>query len=269
MKFMIIKISGLLSVMAMTLALAPLGWAEGEDEDGQGADQDKRFSSGLLSNVKLRGIGPALMSGCIADIAIDPSASNTWYVAAGSGNVWKTINVGTTWTPIFENYGSYSIGCVAVDPSDSDTVWVGTGENVGGRHMGFGDGIYKSTDGGDRFTNVGLKQSEHLSKIVIHPEDSNTVYVASRGPLWSPGGERGLLQDHGRWRDMEPDSLEGRIHRRDRCRDGSFQSRGSLCGDPSTAPNGLGIGQWRSGDRHLQDHGWRYDVERTDQGLDG
>ncbi len=134
------------------------------------------------------------MSGRIADIAIDPQQPNTWYVAVGSGNVWKTTNAGTSFTPIFENYSSYSIGCITIDPRHSDTIWIGTGENVGGRHVGFGDGVYRSRDGGQSFENVGLKSSEHISKIVVDPRNSNVVFVAAQGPLWSSGGERGLFK---------------------------------------------------------------------------
>lgn len=134
------------------------------------------------------------MSGRIADIALDPINPNVWYVAAGSGNLWKTTNAGTTWTPIFENYGSYSIGCVTIDPNNRQTVWVGTGEAVGGRHVGYGDGVYLSTDGGQSFKNLGLKKSEHLAKILVDPRNSKVVYVASQGPLWSSGGERGLYK---------------------------------------------------------------------------
>ena len=153
-----------------------------------------KLNAGALSSIKLRNVGPALMSGRIADIAIDPLRPNTWYVGAGSGNLWKTVNAGTTWTPIFENYGSYSIGCVTIDPSQHDTIWVGTGENVGGRHCGYGDGVYRSLDGGRSFKNMGLKATEHIAKILVDPRDSSTVYVASQGPLWSPGGERGLYK---------------------------------------------------------------------------
>ncbi|MDX1449969.1 MAG: glycosyl hydrolase, partial [Acidimicrobiia bacterium] len=110
----------------------------------------------------------------------------------GSGGVWKTTNAGTTWTPIFDAQASYSIGSLAIDPNDPDTIWVGTGENVGGRHVGYGDGIYKSTDGGRTWQNMGLERSEHLSTIVVHPENSNVVWVAAQGPLWSSGDERGL-----------------------------------------------------------------------------
>jgi hypothetical protein len=156
--------------------------------------EESKINAGLISALKLRSIGPALMSGRIADIAIDQNNPNIWYVGVGSGNVWKTTNAGTTFKPIFENYGSYSIGCVTIDPSNSNTVWVGTGENVGGRHIGFGDGIYVSHDAGKSFKNMGLKDSEHLSKIIVHPRNPNVVYVASQGPLWSPGGERGLFK---------------------------------------------------------------------------
>lgn len=153
-----------------------------------------RVDSGLVGPLKFRNIGPAFMSGRIADIAIDPKQPNTWYVAVGSGNLWKTTNAGTTYTPIFDDKPSYSIGCVTIDPNFSDTVWVGTGENVSGRHVGFGDGVYLSMDGGRSFENMGLKQTEHISKIVVDPRNSNIVFVAAQGPLWAPGGERGLFK---------------------------------------------------------------------------
>ncbi len=108
--------------------------------------------------------------------------------------MWKTTNAGTTWTPIFDDQGSYSIGCITLDPGNPDTVWVGTGENVGGRHVGYGDGVYRSTDGGKSWTNMGLAATEHIGNIVVDPRDSDTVYVAAQGPLWSAGGERGLYK---------------------------------------------------------------------------
>lgn len=155
---------------------------------------DTKINAGLLSALKLRSIGPAMMSGRIGDIAVDTNNPNVWYVAAGSGNLWKTTNAGTTFEPIFDNYDSYSIGCVTIDPGNSNTIWVGTGENVGGRHIGYGDGVYVSHDAGKSFQNMGLKQSEHISKIIVHPRNPNVVYVASQGPLWSSGGERGLFK---------------------------------------------------------------------------
>jgi len=147
-----------------------------------------------FQGIKMRSIGPAFMSGRIADIAIHPQDDNAWYVAVGSGGVWKTSNAGVTWKPIFDDQSVYSIGCVSIDPSNPSTVWVGTGENVGGRHVGFGDGIYKSIDGGSSWENMGLVASEHISKIIIHPEDGNTVWVAVQGPLWSKGGDRGFYK---------------------------------------------------------------------------
>ncbi|MFP4470379.1 MAG: VPS10 domain-containing protein [Bacteroidales bacterium] len=157
-------------------------------------DSDSLFTSGTFSALKFRNIGPAFMSGRIADIAIHPEDYSTWYVAVGSGGVWKTENSGTTWEPVFDDQKSYSIGCVTVDPDNPNTVWVGTGENVGGRHVGYGDGVYKSDDGGKSWRNMGLKESQHISKIIVHPENPDIVWVAAQGPLWSKGGERGLYK---------------------------------------------------------------------------
>jgi photosystem II stability/assembly factor-like uncharacterized protein len=152
------------------------------------------MSSGTFSGLKLRGVGPAFMSGRIADIVIHPDDNNLWYVAVGSGGVWKTENAGVTWKPIFDGEASYSIGCVTVDPGNPHVVWVGTGENVGGRHVGYGDGVYRSGDGGGSWENLGLKDSQHISRIVVHPGNSSVVWVAAQGPLWSEGGERGLYK---------------------------------------------------------------------------
>lgn len=160
----------------------------------QNRASDAIWSDENFSGLKFRGIGPALMSGRISDIAINPQDENTWYVAVGSGNVWKTVNAGVTWTPIFDDQGSYSIGCVTIDPNNPNVVWLGTGEDLGGRHFGYGDGVYRSEDGGKSWENMGLENSEHVSKIVIHPNDSNTIWVASQGPLWSSGGERGVFK---------------------------------------------------------------------------
>ena len=157
------------------------------------AGDEDLLSADRFTGLELRSIGPALMAGRIADIAIHPDDDNLWYVAVGSGGVWKTGNAGVTWTPIFDDQPSYSIGCVTIDPQDPEVIWVGTGENVGGRHVGYGDGIYRSDDGGATWVHKGLEKSEHISKILIHPEDSKTLWVAAQGPLWSPGGERGVF----------------------------------------------------------------------------
>lgn len=150
--------------------------------------------SSSYKGLSFRNIGPAFTSGRIADIAIHPDDDNIWYVAVGSGGVWKTRNAGTTWDPIFDDQPSYSIGSVTIDPSNPSTIWVGTGENVGGRHVGFGDGVYRSDDGGKNWTNMGLKDSEHISKVIIHPENSDIIWVAAQGPLWNKGGQRGLYK---------------------------------------------------------------------------
>ncbi|MEM9258533.1 MAG: glycosyl hydrolase, partial [Bacteroidota bacterium] len=147
-----------------------------------------------LGGFSLRNVGPAFVSGRIADIAVHPNNDNVWYVAVASGGVWKTMNAGITWTPIFDNQSSYSTGCITIDPSNPATVWLGTGENVGGRHIGFGDGIYRSTDGGKKWTNMGLENSEHVSKIIVHPDNSDVIWVASQGPLWNSGGDRGVFK---------------------------------------------------------------------------
>ncbi len=152
------------------------------------------MSEGTFKGLKFRNIGPALTSGRISDIAIHPENENVWYITVGSGGVWKTLNSGVTWTPIFDAQPVYSTGCVSIDPGNPNTVWVGTGEDVGGRHVGVGDGVYKSLDGGSSWKNMGLKSSEHITRIVINPEDSDVILVAAQGPLWSKGGERGLYK---------------------------------------------------------------------------
>jgi photosystem II stability/assembly factor-like uncharacterized protein len=146
------------------------------------------------SSLTLRGIGPALSSGRIADIAVHPRERATWYVAAGSGGLWKTTNAGVTWTPVFDAQPSYSIGVVTLDPSNPAIVWVGTGENVSGRHVGWGDGVYRSRDGGRSWQRMGLARSEHIGRILIDPRDPQVVLVAAEGPLWASGGERGVYR---------------------------------------------------------------------------
>lgn len=147
-----------------------------------------------LDALAFRAVGPALTSGRVADLAINPLNPDEWYVTAASGGVWKTTNHGLTFEPLFDDQGSYSIGCITLDPSNAHTVWVGTGENNNQRSVAYGDGVYKSTDGGSSWTNVGLKASEHIGMIAVHPKNSNIVWVAAYGPLWSSGGERGIYK---------------------------------------------------------------------------
>jgi photosystem II stability/assembly factor-like uncharacterized protein len=153
-----------------------------------------RMSADIFKGLAFRSIGPSLTTGRIADVAVDAKNPSVWYVASASGNLWKTVNRGNTWTPIFDSYGSYSLGVVVVDPRDSNVVWLGTGENKNQRSVGFGDGVYKSTDAGATWTRMGLENSEHLGKIVLDPRSSNTVFVAAIGPLWAPGGDRGVYR---------------------------------------------------------------------------
>ncbi|SMD42266.1 Sortilin, neurotensin receptor 3 [Aquiflexum balticum DSM 16537] len=160
-------------------------WAQSNQKD---------IAAHIARGLQVRSIGPAVMGGRIADIAINPIHGSTWYVAVGSGGLWKTTNSGTTWTPVFDAQASYSIGTVALDPRNPEVVWVGTGENVSGRHVGWGDGVYKSMDGGATWQQMGLKNSEHIGRILIDPRNSEVVYVAAEGPLWSSGGERGLYK---------------------------------------------------------------------------
>ena len=181
-----------LLILSAALALAATAFAE-ETPRNEAANESERLTAADLMP-SFRSIGPAFMSGRIADVAIDSMKPSTWYVAAGSGNLWKTTNAGTTWKPIFDNYSSYSLGCVTIDPNNRHTIWVGTGENVSGRHVGYGDGIYVSHDGGESFKNTGLEHSERISRIVVDPRNSQVVYVAAQGPLWSSGGERGLYK---------------------------------------------------------------------------
>jgi len=154
----------------------------------------QELNSETLKGLEFRSIGPAFMSGRISDIAIDPKDENTWYAAVASGNLWKTNNAGTTWDPIFDNESVFATGCVTVDPNNSNNIWLGTGENVGGRHLSWGDGVYKSSNGGKTWENMGLENSEHVSEILIHPNNSNIIWVASQGPLWSKGGQRGIYK---------------------------------------------------------------------------
>ncbi len=171
----------------------------GKGGKGEKAGKDEKKAEPLTdaatyAGLELRGIGPAFISGRVADLAVDPHHHATYYVAVASGGVWKTTNAGTSFVPIFDDQGSYSIGCVTIDPNDSLVVWVGTGEYNSQRSVSYGDGVYRSVDGGRHWQNLGLKNSEHIARIVVDPRASDTVYVAAQGPLWAPGGDRGVYK---------------------------------------------------------------------------
>ena len=153
-----------------------------------------KLDADALSGLRARAIGPAVMSGRISCITgYMDQGRLTLYVGAASGGVWKSVNAGTTWQPVFDKH-IQSIGAIAVDPSNPKTVWVGTGESWMRNSVSVGDGIYKSVDGGDSWTRMGLPDSEHIAAIQVDPTDSSVVYVAATGHLWSPGGDRGLYK---------------------------------------------------------------------------
>ena len=172
-------------VLAATAILAA-GQGPGAPSDGLTAD--------VLKGIELRSIGPTLATGRIVDVQIDPKNPNVWYVVSAFGGLWKTVNRGVTFTPVFDDGGSFTLCCIAIDPKDSNVLFLGTGESNSQRSAHFGDGVYKSTDAGATWKRVGLETSEHIGKILIDPRNSSVVYVASQGPLWSPGGERGLFK---------------------------------------------------------------------------
>ncbi len=174
-----------MTVLAIGLAAAVVAGQIG------GAD---RLTADVFKGLELRSVGPGLVSGRIADVAIDPRNTNVWYVASAFGGLWKTINRGVTFEPIFDNGGSFTLCCVVIDPKDSNVVWLGTGENTSQRSAHFGDGVYKSVDAGRTWKRMGLVTSEHIGKILVDPRKSEVVYVAAQGPLWSSGGERGLYK---------------------------------------------------------------------------
>ena len=179
----------LLWALGLLLLCPAQTWAQADDDEATPS-----LSSRTLSGLSFRNVGPALTSGRVADLAVNPQNHDEYYVAVASGGVWKTTNHGTTYEPIFDGESSYSIGCVTLDPQNPQVVWVGTGENNAQRSVGYGDGVYKSTDGGRSWRNMGLKTSEHIGNIVVDPRNSDVVYVAAQGPLWSAGGERGLYK---------------------------------------------------------------------------
>jgi len=159
------------------------------------AAQEVKFDSDTISGLGARNIGSAEMSGRVAAVAaVKENGRLTVYVGAASGGVWKSMNGGTTFKPVFDKEPVQSIGAIAIDPSAPKTIWVGTGESWTRNSVSIGDGIYKSTDGGDNWTNMGLKESERIAKILIDPKDGNTVYACVPGKLWSDSDDRGLYK---------------------------------------------------------------------------
>ncbi len=156
-------------------------------------DKKDPLNESVLSGLKFRSIGPAWTSGRIADFAVNPEKHSEYYVATASGHLWKTTNSGMSWEAVADTM-PYSLSVVKLDPNNYNVVWVGTGENNHQRALGYGDGVYKSTDGGKSFTNMGLKESRQIGGIIIDPRNSEVVYVAAEGSAWGLGDERGLYK---------------------------------------------------------------------------
>ncbi len=227
----------------------------------------RTVAAGPFDALHFRPIGPAGMSGRIADLAVYEANPSIFYVAAAHGGVWKTTNGGTTFEPQFQDEGLRSIGDVTISQSNPDLVWVGTGESNNRQSTGWGDGVFKSTDGGKTFTNVGLRTSRAINRIVIDPKDNDVVFVAATGSLWGPGGERGVFKtsDGGKtWKpvltvdentganDLVMDPSNDRI-----LYASTYQRRRSAC---CMNGGGPGSGIWKSTDggetwTRLKDHG--------------
>jgi hypothetical protein len=224
---------------------------------------ESKLNADTFSALTFRSIGPAVTSGRVVDIAVDPTDKRTWYVAAAYGGVWKTTNAGTTFKPVFEDAGSSSIGCVTIAPSNPLIVWVGTGENNSQRSVGWGDGVYRSVDGGRHFSNMGLKASEHIGRIVVHPTNPNIVWVAAQGPLWAPGGDRGVYKttDGGKtWKQvLKVDEWTGanEVHL------DPERPEHALRHHLPAPPQGLDARGRRPRLRHLQEHRRRRDVDEA------
>ncbi|MDF1575780.1 MAG: hypothetical protein P1P86_11390 [Bacteroidales bacterium] len=179
--------------LAMALMVSPVD-LNAQKKKNQEEEKTEGIDAGLLSGLKWRSIGPAMTSGRVSDFAVNPQDHSEWYVAISSGNVWKTVNNGTTFKPVFEKYASYSTGVITMDPNNPNLLWLGTGENNHQRALGYGDGVYKSEDGGESWKNMGLKESRQIGGIVVDPRNSNVVFVAAEGSAWGPGGDRGLFK---------------------------------------------------------------------------
>ena len=185
---------GWIAILLLAFLAASFQAGAQKKKDKDKDTKNDTIKSSVVSGLKWRSIGPALTSGRITDFAVNPKNHSEYFVAVASGHIWKTENAGSTFSPVFDNYGSYSIGCVVMDPTNSNVVWAGTGENNHQRSVSYGDGVYKSFDGGKSWNNMGLKESRHIGGIVIDPRNPDVVYVAAEGSTWGPDGDRGLYK---------------------------------------------------------------------------
>lgn len=180
--------------LTILLLILTLGFLSAEAKKEKEDDKKQILNPSLFNGLTWRSIGPAFVSGRIADFAVNPENHSIYYVAVASGHIWKTTNNGITFSPVFDNYGVYSIGSLAMDPNNNNVVWAGTGENNHQRALGYGNGVYKTIDGGKSWKNMGLKESRHIGEILIDPRNSNVVYIAAEGSAWGPNEERGVFK---------------------------------------------------------------------------
>ncbi|MFN8586161.1 MAG: glycosyl hydrolase [Candidatus Eisenbacteria bacterium] len=190
--------STLLAVALLCAAALPLHAAPAKPAakkpDAKPTAPEPALSKVSLDGLAFRSIGPAVTGGRVVVIAVNPRDKSEWFVGAGHGSLFKTSNAGVTFSPVFDGESAFPIGAVAYDPSNPHTVWVGTGENNAQSYVVPGDGVYRSTDGGASWTNMGLKESQQIGAIVVHPKQPNTVWVAAYGPHRVSGGERGVFK---------------------------------------------------------------------------
>jgi photosystem II stability/assembly factor-like uncharacterized protein len=182
-------ISGFLLSAAFFLISADINAQK--DKNNNAPDSLKNIS---LNGLSFRSIGPAVTGGRVVALAVNPFDHHEYFVGSGHGSLWKTENNGITFTPVFDHQKSYAIGAVAIDPTNPNVVWVGTGENNNQNNVIYGDGVYKSEDGGKSWKNMGIKNSEQIGGIVVDPKDPNTVFVAAYGSLRNAGGDRGIFK---------------------------------------------------------------------------
>ncbi len=180
----------IMSLFAFVLLISTVNLAA-KDKSQPEPDSLKNIPFGGLS---FRSIGPAVTGGRVVALAVNPFDHSEYFVGAGHGSLWKTTNNGTTFSPVFDNQNSYAIGAISIDPTNPNVVWVGTGENNNQNNVIYGDGVYKSEDGGSSWKNMGLKESRQIGGIVIDPKNPNTVYVAAYGPSRVAGGDRGIFK---------------------------------------------------------------------------
>ena len=183
-----------LAVVCLFLnALATLAQNKPDERKTSEKAAEKMTESSAMANLVWRSIGPANMGGRVADVEGVPGDPNVVYVATGSGGIFKTTNGGTSWTPIFDRQNTISVGDIALEPGNPDVIWVGTGESNVRNSVSFGDGVYKSTDGGKTWKNLGLQNTNTISKVIINPRNPDTVYVAAVGHAWGANEERGVF----------------------------------------------------------------------------